>query len=93
MHMADKANAGPIDGAEAPDEAELDRLQNAYQAAVEAWVDAIRSEARLASVHHTLAEIDRWEDAHFLAEERRRRAEAAKSSYERALRSRFFDFG
>lgn len=71
---------------------ELDRLQNAYKAAVDTWVLAIRAEEALASVNHTVAEVNSWENAHFLAEEARGKAEAAKAAYESALRLRFFDF-
>jgi hypothetical protein len=73
------------------DEAELDRLQNAYKTEVEAWIAAIRAEEALASVRHTLAEVDSWEGAHFLAEAAGRKAEAAKAAYEDALRQRYFD--
>ena len=45
--------------------AELDRLQAAYKAAVEEWIVAIRKEEALASVNHTIAEVDKWEEAHF----------------------------
>jgi hypothetical protein len=45
--------------------AELDRPQRAYKVAVEAWIAAVRKEEALASVNHTLAEVDRWERAHF----------------------------
>lgn len=72
--------------------AELDRLQSAYKAAVDAWVAAIRAEEELASVHHTVAEVDKWENAHFVAEEARGTAEAAKIAYEAALREEFFGF-
>jgi len=41
--------------------AELDRLQAAYKAAVEEWIVAIRKEEALASVNHTIAEVDKWE--------------------------------
>jgi S-adenosylmethionine hydrolase len=71
-------------------EAELDRMQNAYKAEVEAWITAIRAEEALASVNHTLAEVDTWEGAHFLAEAAGRKAEAAKAVYEEALRQRYF---
>jgi len=69
---------------------ELDRLQNAYKAAVEAWIAAIRAEEALASVHHRVAEVDKWESAHFIAEEARERAEAAKAEYEAGLRASLF---
>jgi hypothetical protein len=72
------------------DDTELDRLQIAYKAAVDSWVTAIRAEEALASVNHTVAQVDLWENAHFLAEDARSAAEAAKTAYEAALRSRFF---
>ena len=70
---------------------ELDRLQSAYKAAIDTWITSIRGEEQLASVHHTVAQVDTWEHAHFLVEHGRRKAEAAKVAYERALRLRFFD--
>ena len=72
-------------------EAELDRLQNAYKAAVDTWITAIRAEEALASVHHRVAELDIWENAHFLAEEARGNAQAAKTAYEAGLRAQLFD--
>jgi hypothetical protein len=71
-------------------DAELDRLQGAYKAAVEVWIAAIRAEEQLASVHHRVAEVDTWENAHFLAEDERGKVEAAKAAYEGALRSQLF---
>ncbi len=73
-------------------EPELDRLQAAYKAEVEAWIAAIRAEESLASVNHTLAEVDEWEGAHFRVEEAGRKVVAAKSAYEAALREHFFKF-
>lgn len=69
----------------------LDQLQAAYKAAVDEWVAAIREEEALASGNHSLAEVDRWEAAHFKEEELRTRVKAAKSDYEDALRRKFFD--
>ena len=43
----------------------LDRLQSAYKAAVEEWIAAIKQEEELASVNHSVAEVDTWEAAHF----------------------------
>jgi hypothetical protein len=73
-------------------DAELDRLQAAYKAAVDAWIAAIRTEEALASVHHSVAELDKWEGAHFEAEEGRQKAETAKAKYEDALRRELFNF-
>jgi hypothetical protein len=71
---------------------ELDQKQSAYKAAVEAWIASIREEEALASSDHSIAEIDRWEAAHFHEEDMRNRAKAAKKDYEDALRERCFGF-
>jgi hypothetical protein len=69
---------------------ELDDLQGAYKGAVEEWIGAIREEEALASTNHSVAEIDRWEQAHFHEEDLRKKAKAAKRQYENALRFKFF---
>ena len=74
------------------EDAELDRLQAAYQSAVEQWIQAIRDEAALASVNHSVAEIDQWEAAHFREDDLRNAVKATKKQYEDALRRKFFDF-
>jgi hypothetical protein len=71
---------------------DLDQMQSAYKAAIEKWITAIREEETLASVDHTIAEVDKWEDAHFREEEARNKAKAAKRDYEAALRLKFFGF-
>ncbi len=71
---------------------ELDRMQAAYKAAVEEWIIAIRHEEALASVNHSIAEVDQWEGAHFKEDDARNRVLAAKKQYEDALRQKFFDF-
>jgi hypothetical protein len=71
---------------------DLDQMQSAYKAAVEEWVTAIREEEALASVNHDVAEVDKWEGAHFREEEARNKAKAAKRDYEAALRLKFFGF-
>jgi hypothetical protein len=72
--------------------AELDELQAAYKATVEQWIVAIRREEALASVNHTVAELDQWEQAHFDEDDARSKVLAAKAEYEDALRRKFFDF-
>jgi hypothetical protein len=71
---------------------ELDQLQGAYRSAVEAWIAIIREEEALASGDHSVAEIDKWEQAHFREEDSRAKAKKAKSAYEDALREKFFGF-
>ena len=72
--------------------AELDEMQSAYKNAVEAWIAAIRNEEALASVNHSVAEVDRWEAAHFEEDELRNTVKEAKTKYEDALREKFFGF-
>jgi hypothetical protein len=74
------------------DHSELDRLQGAYKAVVEEWVGAIREEEVLASVNHSVADVGKWEAAHFREDELRNKVKAAKNEYEDALRRKFFDF-
>jgi hypothetical protein len=74
------------------DNAELDRMQNAYKAAVEEWIAAIRKEEELASVDHSIADVDKWEGAHFKEDDVRNKVKAAKKAYEDALREKFFGF-
>jgi hypothetical protein len=74
------------------DTQEFDQLQANYKAAVETWIAAIRKEEALASGDHSIAEVDKWEAAHFEEEEARDKAKEAKSDYEDALREKFFGF-
>lgn len=71
---------------------ELDQMQKAYVAAVEQWIAAIKQEEALASVNHTVAEVDKWENAHFREDEIRNRVKDAKKKYEDALREKFYGF-
>jgi hypothetical protein len=72
--------------------AQLDQLQSSYKAAVEEWITAIRKEEALASVDHSVADVDQWENAGFDEEKARDKAKAAKKAYEDALREEFFNF-
>lgn len=72
---------------------ELDAMQAAYKAEVDAWVQAIREEEALAShADHSVTEIDAWEAAADAEEEAREKAKDAKKAYEDALREKFFHF-
>ena len=74
------------------DTSELDQMQAAYKAAVEEWITAIKEEEALASVNHTVAEVDKWEGAHFAEDKIRSKVKATKKHYEDALREKFFGF-
>ena len=71
---------------------ELDQLQAAYRTALETWISSIKKEEALASMNHTMIEIDAWEKAHFDEEEVRDNVKTAKTNYEDALRAKFFGF-
>ena len=71
---------------------DLDQLQADYHAAVEAWIAAIRAEEALASVPHSVAELDKWEGACFHQEDLAAKVKAAKVKYEDGLRAKFFQF-
>jgi hypothetical protein len=74
------------------DTPELDQMQTAYKVAVEEWIAAIKQEEALASVNHTIADIDKWEGAHFTEDKIRSRVKDLKKKYEDALREKFFGF-
>jgi energy-converting hydrogenase A subunit M len=76
----------------ANDVIDLDQLQANYKAAVDEWIAAIEHEEALASVNHTVAELDKWEAAHFAEDDIRNKVKAAKKQYEDALREKFFGF-
>jgi hypothetical protein len=76
----------------ANDTLELDQMQNAYKAAVEEWITAINQEEALATVDHSIAEVDKWEQAHFSEEKIRSKVKAAKKRYEDGLRKKFYGF-
>ena len=74
------------------DTLQLDEMQSAYKAAVEEWIAAIRQEEALASVNHSIAEVDKWEGAHFAEDKIRGKVKVAKKQYEEALRKKFYSF-
>jgi hypothetical protein len=76
----------------ASDVIDLDQMQANYKAAVEEWIAAIKHEEALASVNHTVAELDKWEAARFAEDDIRAKVKAAKKQYENALREKFFGF-
>lgn len=72
--------------------ADLNRLRDAYKAAVEVWIAAIRREEDLATPDHSVPAVDVWEHAGFEEEDARDKAMDARAAYEDALRQVDFDF-
>jgi hypothetical protein len=73
-------------------DSELDTLQGAYKAAVEQWITAIRDEEALASVQHSVADLDAWEKAAMHEDTMRGAVRTAKAAYEDRLREVYFGF-
>jgi hypothetical protein len=72
---------------------ELDGLQADYKKAVDDWVAAIRVEESLASdCEHSLADLDKWEQAHWREHKAHKEVTYRKRLYEDALRREFFGF-
>ena len=63
-----------------------------YVTDAKATVAAIREEEALASGPHSVAEIDKWENAHFSEHKIHREVIYRKRLYEDALRREFFGF-
>ena len=74
------------------DQGVLDRLQAEYRKAVDDWVVAIRAEEGLASVDHSVAKLDEWEQAHDREHKMYREVIYRKRLYEDALRREFYGF-
>ena len=74
------------------DSAELDRLQQAYKAAVDQWVAAIREEEALATPDYSLPAAERWDQAGFKEKDAQDKAKAAKEAYKEGLRQRDYGF-
>ncbi len=62
------------------------------KAAADEWIVALWKEEALASVNHSLAQVDEWEAPHFAEDEARDKVKAAKEEYEDASRDKFFGF-
>jgi len=74
------------------DQSELDQLQADYKKAVEDWIVAIRKEEALASVDHSTADLDAWEEAGFQENKLQREVIYRKKLYEDGLREDLFGF-
>jgi hypothetical protein len=70
----------------------LDQLQADYKTSVNNWVTAIREEEALASGNHDVAELDKWEAAHFREHKLHKEVDYRKRLYENALRKEFYGF-
>jgi hypothetical protein len=72
--------------------ANLDGLRLAYKAAVDEWVDSIRSEESLATPGHSMVAMERWDDAHNREHDAHTNATKAREAYKDALRQANYQF-
>ncbi len=72
--------------------AALDQRQSAYKIAADAWKQSMQHEEDFALVEHSVADLDRWEQAAAAEDSLRKQAKEAKKLYEDGLRSKFFGF-
>ncbi len=70
----------------------LDRLQQAYKAAVDEWVAAIREEEALATSDYSLPAWEQWDKAGFKEQDAQDKAKEAKEAYKEGLRQRDYGF-
>jgi crotonobetainyl-CoA:carnitine CoA-transferase CaiB-like acyl-CoA transferase len=66
---------------------DLDRLRVEYQAAVDAWVSAIRAEEALATADHSEVAMEKWDAAHFAEHDAHTKADNAREAYKDGLRA------
>jgi hypothetical protein len=66
---------------------DLDQLLIDYKNAVDRWVDTIRAEEALATPDHSIATMERWDDAHFREHDAHMKVDKAREAYKDALRS------
>jgi hypothetical protein len=65
---------------------DIDSLRLAYKQATDAWVAAIRAEEALATPDHSMVAWEKWDAAHFTAQDAQTKADDAREAYKDALR-------
>ena len=60
---------------------DLDQLQAKYKQAVDGWVDAIETEAGLATPDHSMVEMERWDAAGLKLHDAELTAKKARDEY------------
>lgn len=65
---------------------DLDQLRMVYKAAVDQWVEAIRSEEALAIPDHSMTAMEKWDDARFKEQDAQEKASRAREAYKDSLR-------
>jgi hypothetical protein len=74
------------------DNQDFDQLLRSYREAVEAWVEAIRTEESLATEDHSMVQMEKWDDAGFTLHDAELTAKKARDAYKNALRKKNYGF-
>jgi hypothetical protein len=71
---------------------DFDLLLKQYKEAVDAWVDAIRTEENLATEDHSMVAMEHWDTAGLHVHDAERAAKKARDLYKNALRKKNYGF-
>jgi hypothetical protein len=74
------------------DTLDFDQLLHNYREAIDAWVDAIRSEEALANDDHSMVEMEKWDAAGLHVHDAELTAKKARDQYKNALRKKNYGF-
>ena len=70
----------------------FDQLLANYKQAIDAWVDAIRTEESLATQDHSMVAMEEWDAAALHVLDTERTAKRARDLYKSALRKKNYGF-
>ena len=71
---------------------DFDTLLREYKAAVDNWVDAIKTEESLANEDHSMVEMEKWDAAGLHVHDAELVAKKARDHYKNALRKKNYGF-
>lgn len=71
---------------------DFDRLLKDYKDAVDAWIQAIRTEESLATDDHSMKQMEAWDTAGLDLHDAELRAKKARDEYKNALRYKNYGF-
>jgi hypothetical protein len=71
---------------------DFDQLLKTYEDAVDAWVEAIRTEESLATDDHSMKQMEAWDAAGLKLHDAEAVAKKARDAYKNALRRKNYGF-
>ncbi len=70
----------------------FDQLLADYKEAINAWIDALRTEEALANDDHSMVEMEKWDSAGLHVHDMELAAKKARDQYKSALRKKNYGF-